>query len=121
MKASTKLIKLIEAIEEAKLAKKAADTAVKKAEEAIMKMMGDTIKTTTVEKDGKVYTITLGENCRYFVSEDGKRKIQNEVGYDSPLWEHSISVEACQNSPEYKQFVIRKDYKPKVLITEKKD
>ena len=119
MKASTKIIKLIKAIEEAKLAEKAAKKAVEKAEEAIIKMMGETIKTTTVESDGKVYTITLGENCRYSVSEDGKRKLQNEVPFDSPLWDKKPCVAECQKDETFKEYVVRKDYGPKVLITSK--
>lgn len=118
MKSSTKLLKLIKAVEEAKVAKKVADNAVKKAEEAIIKMMGD-IVTTTVEKDGTVYTVTLSDNCRYVLTEDGKRKMLNEVPYDSPLWDKKPDVGMIQKDDNLKDFVIRKDFAPKVLITKK--
>lgn len=118
MKSSTKLLKLIQAVEEAKAAKKVADNAVKKAEEAIIKMMGD-IVTTTVEKDGTVYTVTLSDNCRYVLTEDGKRKMLNEVPYDSTLWDKKPDVGMIQKDDNLKDFVIRKDFAPKVLITKK--
>ena len=120
MKSSSKLLKLIQTVEEAKTAKKAAEAAVKKAEDAIIKMMGD-IVTTTVEKDGSVYTVTLADNCRYVLTEDGKRKMLNEVPYDSPLWDKKPDVGMVQKDDTLKGFVIRKDFAPKVLITKKEE
>lgn len=118
MKSSTKLLKLVTSINEAKAAEAEAKKKVKAAEEAIIKMMGE-IVTTTLEKNGVIYTITLGENCRYALTEEGKRRLMNEVPYESDLWDKKPSVQACMNDKDMKAFIIRKDYEPKVLITKK--
>ena len=119
MKAETKLLKLVEKVNEAKENKRKAEDDIKKAEEAIIRIMGDVPKT-SVEKNGVAYTITIGDNVRYALVEEGKRKMINDVPFESNLWKKTPDIGECLNNEEMKGFVIQKEFTPKVIIKSSK-
>ena len=119
MKAETKLLKLVEKVNEAKENKRKAEDDIKKAEEAIIRIMGDVPKT-SVEKNGVAYTITIGDNVRYALVEEGKLKMINDVPFESNLWKKTPDIGECLNNEEMKGFVIQKEFTPKVIIKSSK-
>lgn len=119
MKAGTKLFKLVEQINEAKETKRKAEADIQKAEEAIIRIMGDVPKT-SIEKNGIAYSITIGDNVRYALVEEGKRKMINEIPFKSNLWKKTPDIGECLNNEEMKGFVIQKEFTPKVIIKSSK-
>ena len=115
MKPETKLFKLIDEILTAKKAKKELDSKIEKAEETIVKLVGD-VQKTSVERDGVVYSVTVGENVRYALVEEGKRKMLNDVPFESALWKKTPDIGECLEDDVMKEYVIRKDFTPKVII-----
>lgn len=119
MKAETKLFKLVEQINEAKETKRKAEADIQKAEEAIIRIMGDVPKT-SIEKNGVAYSITIGDNVRYALVEEGKRKMINDIPFESNLWKKTPDIGECLNNEEMKGFVIQKEFTPKVIIKSSK-
>lgn len=119
MKAETKLFKLVEQINEAKETKRKAEADIQKAEEAIIRIMGDVPKT-SIEKNGIAYSITIGDNVRYALVEEGKRKMINDIPFESNLWKKTPDIGECLNNEEMKGFVIQKEFTPKVIIKSSK-
>ena len=115
MKPETKLFKLIDEILTAKKAKKELESKIEKAEETIVKLVGD-VQKTSVERDGVVYSVTIGENVRYTLVEEGKRKMLNDVPFESALWKKTPDIGECLEDDVMKEYVIRKDFTPKVII-----
>lgn len=117
MKASTKILKTVKLLQEKKDEVEMLKKQISQLEETMIKVMGN-IATTTVEDEEKVYSITLGENVRNKLSEEGKRAIVN-IPYESDVWENKPNITAIMNDKELKQYVIRTEYRKKVLVTEK--
>lgn len=117
MKATTKLLKTVKSILEKKDTIEKLKKEIEKAENSIMKLMGE-VETTSVEDAGMLYTVTLGDNVRNKLSEDGKRAMIN-IPYDSPLWEKKPDINKVMNNEELKRFVIRSEFRKKVLISKK--